>query len=113
MNQTNLDDTLDVLNDLLQTSKDGEAGFHACAEDLRDPQLKAAMLEQSRDCAAAADELERIVLELGGKPKDSTSFAGDLHRRWVDLKSLVTGKDEEATRRRNARSARESAGALG
>ncbi|MGI1160295.1 PA2169 family four-helix-bundle protein [Pseudomonas aeruginosa] len=49
-----------------------------------------------RDCAAAADELERIVLELGGKPKDSTSFAGDLHRRWVDLKSLVTGKDEEA-----------------
>lgn len=27
MNQTNLDDTLDVLNDLLQTSKDGEAGF--------------------------------------------------------------------------------------
>ncbi|HBO5826077.1 TPA: PA2169 family four-helix-bundle protein [Pseudomonas aeruginosa] len=83
MNQTNLDDTLDVLNDLLQTSKDGEAGFHACAEDLRDPQLKAAMLE-------------RIVLELGGKPKDSTSFAGDLHRRWVDLKSLVTGKDEEA-----------------
>lgn len=51
MNQTNLDDTLDVLNDLLQTSKDGEAGFHACAEDLRDPQLKAAMLEQSRDCA--------------------------------------------------------------
>lgn len=42
MNQTNLDDTLDVLNDLLQTSKDGEAGFHACAEDLRDPQLKAA-----------------------------------------------------------------------
>lgn len=49
MNQTNLDDTLDVLNDLLQTSKDGEAGFHACAEDLRDPQLKAAMLEQSRD----------------------------------------------------------------
>lgn len=96
MNQTNLDDTLDVLNDLLQTSKDGEAGFQACAEDLRDPQLKAAMLEQSRDCAAAADELERIVLELGGKPKDSTSFAGDLHRRWVDLKSLVTGKDEEA-----------------
>ena len=96
MNQTNLDDTLDVLNDLLQTSKDGEAGFHACAEDLRDPQLKTAMLEQSRDCAAAADELERIVLELGGKPKDSTSFAGDLHRRWVDLKSLVTGKDEEA-----------------
>lgn len=40
MNQTNLDDTLDVLNDLLQTSKDGEAGFQACAEDLRDPQLK-------------------------------------------------------------------------
>jgi uncharacterized protein (TIGR02284 family) len=26
----------------------------------------------------------------------STSVSGDLHRRWVDLKSLVTGKSEEA-----------------
>ncbi|MBH4416084.1 DUF2383 domain-containing protein, partial [Pseudomonas aeruginosa] len=60
MNQTNLDDTLDVLNDLLQTSKDGEAGFQACAEDLRDPQLKAAMLEQSRDSAPAAPPRARV-----------------------------------------------------
>lgn len=74
MNQTNLDDTLDVLNDLLQTSKDGEAGFHACAEDLRDPQLKAAMLEQSRDCAAAADELERIVHGTGWQTQGQHQF---------------------------------------
>ncbi|MBH8756872.1 DUF2383 domain-containing protein, partial [Pseudomonas aeruginosa] len=59
MNQTNLDDTLDVLNDLLQTSKDGEAGFQACAEDLRDPQLKAAMLEQSRASRARGSQYRK------------------------------------------------------
>ncbi|HSX71833.1 MAG TPA: PA2169 family four-helix-bundle protein, partial [Pseudomonas sp.] len=36
------------------------------------------------------------VLELGGKPEDSTSVGGDMHRRWVDLKSLITGKSDEA-----------------
>ena len=36
------------------------------------------------------------MLELGGTPEDSTSVGADLHRRWVDLKSLVTGKDEKA-----------------
>ena len=26
----------------------------------------------------------------------STSVSADLHRRWVDLKSIITGKDEES-----------------
>lgn len=53
------------------------------------------MLEQSCDCVVVVDELEWIVLELGGKFKDSISFVGDLYWCWVDLKLLVIGKDEE------------------
>ena len=34
--------------------------------------------------------------KLGGDPETSTSVAGDLHRRWVDVKSIFTGKGEEA-----------------
>ena len=34
--------------------------------------------------------------ELGGDPETSTSVSGDLHRRWVDVKAMFTGKDEEA-----------------
>lgn len=85
-----------TLNNLIETSKDGEAGFKVCAEDAKRPDLKQVFMERSRQCGSAAAELQRTVLELGGKPEDSTSVSGDLHRRWVDLKSLVTGKDAEA-----------------
>ncbi|AYF86727.1 PA2169 family four-helix-bundle protein [Pseudomonas sp. JS3066] len=84
-----------TLNNLIETSKDGEAGFKVCAEDVKRPDLKQVFMEHSRQCGTAAAELQRAVLELGGKPEESTSVSGDLHRRWVDLKSLVTGKDEE------------------
>ncbi|MOA26062.1 hypothetical protein D3C78_1468310 [compost metagenome] len=53
-------------------------------------------LDRSRQCASAAAELQRVVVEFGGTPEESTSLGADMHRRWVDLKSLVTGKDEVA-----------------
>ncbi len=89
-------DTVRILNNLIETSKDGEAGFKVCADDVKRTDLKQLFMERSRQCGAAAAELQRAVVELGGEPEDSTSVSGDLHRRWVDLKSLVTGKDEEA-----------------
>src|SRR5690606_17317252 len=92
----NAKEVISVLNDLIETSKDGEAGFKVCAEDVQRADLKTLLNNRARDCAAAATELQGLVRQLGGDPESSTSVAGDLHRRWVDLKSLVTGKDEEA-----------------
>ncbi|MGG2399940.1 PA2169 family four-helix-bundle protein [Pseudomonas sp. SH1-B] len=89
-------DLVRTLNKLIETSKDGEAGFKVCAEDVTRPDLKQLFSQRARQCADAAEELQRTVLELGGQPEDSTSVGADLHRRWVDLKSMVTGKDEEA-----------------
>ena len=85
-----------ILNDLIETSKDGQEGFKSCAEDIKHPELKALFAKRSADCAAAAAELQAQVRALGGDPETSTSVAGDLHRRWVDVKSVFTGKDEEA-----------------
>ncbi len=89
-------DTISVLNDLIETSKDGEKGFRECAEDIKNPQLKTTMVQRAQDCATAAAELQQLVRSLGGDPETSGSMAGDLHRRWVDLKSMITGKDDEA-----------------
>ncbi|HJE29487.1 PA2169 family four-helix-bundle protein [Stutzerimonas nitrititolerans] len=89
-------ETISVLNDLIETSKDGEKGFRECAEDLKRADLKTTMMQRSQDCASAAAELQQLVRTLGGDPETSSSVAGDLHRRWVDLKSMVTGKDDEA-----------------
>lgn len=87
-------DTIKVLNDLIETSKDGEAGFAQCGKDANSPALKTLMADRSRECAAAAAELQHLVSAMGGKPETDTSVGGDLHRRWIGLKELVTGKDD-------------------
>ncbi|MDQ7986844.1 PA2169 family four-helix-bundle protein [Pseudomonas sp. G34] len=89
-------DVISVLNDLIETSKDGEKGFSECAEDVKEPRLKTFFVQRSQDCASAAAELQQLVRGLGGDPETSSSVSGALHRGWVDLKSMLTGKSEEA-----------------
>lgn len=89
-------EVISVLNDLIQTSKDGQEGFKTCAEDIKNPELKALFFKHAQECAQAAGELQQEVRGLGGDPENSTTVAADLHRRWVDVKSVFTGKDEEA-----------------
>jgi uncharacterized protein (TIGR02284 family) len=90
------DDVIDTLNDLIETSKDGEEGFRTCAEDARDPQLKRLFTNAAQHCAQAVQELRSEVQRLGGKPEKSGSLSGSVHRRWVDIKSSITGKDDAA-----------------
>ena len=89
-------EVISVLNDLIETSKDGEEGFRTCAEDIKNAELKALFVSRSQACASAAAEPQQVVRSLGGDPETSTSVSADLHRRWVDLKSIITGKDEES-----------------
>lgn len=89
-------DVIDVLNDLIEYSKDGEKGFRESADDVKDPDHKAFFVQRAQECATAAAELQSEVRRLGGDPETSTSVVGDLHRGWVNLKSMVTGKDDEA-----------------
>lgn len=92
----NNDDVISTLNDLIETCKDGEQGFRTCAEDIKDTQMKSFFTTRAQSCAEAAAELQQEVRTLGGNPETSSSIAGALHRRWVDIKGLVTGKDDEA-----------------
>ncbi|SEU24503.1 ferritin-like domain-containing protein [Stigmatella erecta] len=89
-------DVIDVLNDLIEYSKDGEKGFKAAADDVKNPELKSFFVQRAGECANAAAELQGEARRLGGDPETSTSVSGDLHRGWVNLKSMLTGKDEEA-----------------
>ena len=82
-----------VLNDLVETSKDGEKGFLKAAEDTRDPSLKQLFQGRAEDCGRGARELQDLVQRLGGKPETGGTVGGALHRGWVDVKSAVTGRD--------------------
>lgn len=90
------DEVISTLNDLIETSKDGEEGFRTCAEDLKDPQIKAVFMNRAQSCASAAAELQQLVVTYGGNPETSGGLGGALHRRWVDIKAAITGRDEKA-----------------
>lgn len=82
------------LNDLVETSKDGEKGFRKAAEDAHDAQLKSLFASRADDCARGARELQDTIQQLGGKPDTGGSVTGALHRGWVDLKSAVSSRSD-------------------
>lgn len=90
------DEVISTLNDLIETSKDGEEGFRSCAENASNPQLKTFFSNRAQSCAQAVTELQALVRAHGGNPESSSSLGGAVHRRWVDIKSMVTGKDDKA-----------------
>ena len=92
----NNDDVISTLNDLIETCKDGEEGFRTCAEDISDPQIKNLFIDRAQSCSSAASELQELVSSCGGNPETKSSVSGGLHRRWVDIKAAVTGKDDES-----------------
>lgn len=90
------DQAVTMLNDLIQTCKDGELGFKAAADGVKNPQMKSTFLEYSRQRAEMARALQDEVRRLGGDPEKSGSMSGSMHRGWLDIKSVVTGKDDHA-----------------
>ena len=90
------DKAVSVLNNLIETCKDGEKGFKAAAEGLKSSSIKAKFLEYSRERGQMASDLQAEVRRLGGDPDKSGSVSGSVHRGWLDLKAALTGHDDHA-----------------
>lgn len=89
-------DTVDILNDLIEVSKDGQYGFEKCAERVESTQLAATLRERAAECEAGARELQRLVTQYGGTPEDSGTMTGAMHRGWVSVKDAVTRQSDHA-----------------
>ena len=90
------DNITSILNDLVETSKDGEKGFRAAAEDTKNTELQSEFLRRAQDCATGAADLQQRVARLGGKPEEGGSVAGAVHRGWVNLKGAVSSRTDLA-----------------
>ena len=90
------DNVISTLNDLVETSKDGEEGFRAAAADTVNAELQAIFLRRAEDCAKGASDLQQLITQLGGEPEKSGSIAGALHRGWVNLKASISGRPDLA-----------------
>lgn len=89
--------SLSLLNDLIETLKDGQEGFRAAAEDVQSSNLKTIFGELSLQRSKFAGELQALARSLSGEePEKSGSVAGAVHRGWIDLKAALVTRNEHA-----------------
>ena len=81
--------TLDLLNELIETCKDGETGYAHAAGIVENQELKSYFLDQSRERGRFVLELKAKTERLGSTPDTSGSVAGTLHRMWFEAKAEV------------------------
>lgn len=93
-------ETINILNSLLQITNDRIDGFGKVEgkvwetySDLKDEYDR--MISRSK---IMKNELINLIAERGGDPEDTSSFAGFLHRTWIDMKnSLPVGNKDKLT----------------
>src|SRR5579884_3458735 len=90
------DSTANVLNDLLETARDGEAGFRHAAEHAKDPQLRSLFERYAQQRASYVQELQSAIQGFGDQPAQSGHVAAALHRGWMAIKDAVTRGDDKA-----------------
>ena len=86
---------VNLLNDLVETSKDGEYGFTRCAEHASSAEIRALFIRRAQDCHAAAQELQNQVRQYGAMPDDSGTAGGALHRGWVAVLGTLAGESDK------------------
>jgi uncharacterized protein (TIGR02284 family) len=84
-------DTIDVLNTLIETCNDGERGFRHVAEHAKSPELRTLFTERANECRQGCADLRAQVVQLGGEPETGGSASGALHRGWTSLVGSVSG----------------------
>lgn len=90
------EDVVSTLNNLIETCRDGQDGFKNAAENAKNAELKQLFYTYSQQRAKFVGELQDEVRRLGGDPEKEGSVSASLHRGWIDLKSAITGGDDDA-----------------
>src|ERR1700683_5748970 len=87
---------LSVLNDLIETCKDSQEGFHSAAEKLKNPEIHTLFLKFYLQRSEFAGELQAEVTRIGGEPSISGSTAGAIHRGWLGLETALAEDTDRA-----------------
>lgn len=83
-----------TLNDLIETLKDSQKGFHAAAEKLKDPKIRSLFLRYYLQRSEFAGELQAEVTRDGGDPAESGTAAGAIHRGWMGLMTALAADND-------------------
>ncbi|MGI4775383.1 MAG: PA2169 family four-helix-bundle protein [Janthinobacterium lividum] len=92
------DNIAKVLNNLIKTSRDGEEGFRTAAENVTNQELKTILLDRAEGCNHAVLELQKYVTNYtdANEVEEGGTILGAIHRGWLNLKSMITGDNDQA-----------------
>ena len=87
-----------LLNELIETLKDGQKGYADAMVDVKDAHLKDLFKKYAAQRSGYITELEDQMFKLDLKPdtNEGSSITGAIHHAWVDLKAAVSGHDNHA-----------------
>jgi uncharacterized protein (TIGR02284 family) len=89
------DTLVNLLNDLIETCKDGEYGFGTCAKHAASAEIRQVFTQRAADCRDAARELQSLVKSESAAPDTSGSALGAIHRGWVSVLGTVAGNSDK------------------
>lgn len=92
-----MSNTTSILNDLIETLKDGQEGYKLASENATSSDLKSLFGEYSLQRSKFSGELQSLARTLGERdPETSGSISASIHRGWINLTSVVTRRDDHA-----------------
>jgi len=95
----NNENTVSVLNDLLNITNDRIEGFSKVEDKVWDTHsaLKNDYDQMVAQSHLMKNDLIKLISEKGGEADNTTSTAGAFHRAWIDVKNSFSGDKDEST----------------
>ena len=85
-----------LLNELIETLKDGQKGYAEAMTDVEDADLKDTFKHLAVQRSGYITEIEDQMFKLDLTPDEESSVTSKVHRAFINLKGMVTGKDRTA-----------------
>jgi uncharacterized protein (TIGR02284 family) len=94
MSDETADKNVELIKKLIETCRDGQAGYLEAAEHARNADLRGFFSQQAMERARFAAELEGVARRLGeADPAQDSSIVSKIHCAWIDLKYKLGGRD--------------------
>jgi len=89
-------DIIGVMNELVETCRDGVYGFRTCAAHVSADELRKLLERHALAWEANVSALNELIVAQGGTPVSHGTAIGALQRGWLRLKEALSSIDDDA-----------------
>lgn len=94
--ETRTEKFLEEFEEVLEKNRDAQKGFAKAAENAKHPGLKSWFQRKSLERIEFNRDLEREILSAYPNFDVDGSFAGTIHRAWMDVKAFFSTDNDES-----------------